>query len=180
MIAIVGNRIRAFRSAVVALAMLALAGCNVAAPLAIDSTGPGLSAQALVAMPADASPGSDPARLGAALQRAFSAHSVTVGKDGRYLADYAVSFRDAEGGLTTSTAAPDEKSIDWEARPRDGRLFDGCKAQRMRATLVLLDRQSGAMVYRGEGEATDCSFSDEAMDEVAMALVADALAKFAG
>lgn len=177
---IAGNRVRAFRRAVIAPAILALVGCNVATPLALDSTGPGLSAQALVAMPADTKPGSDSARLGAALQRAFSAHAVNVGKDGRYLADFAVSFRDAEGGLTTSTAAAGEKSIDWQARPRESRLFDGCKAQRMRATLVLFDRQSGAMIYRGEGEATDCSFSDEAMDEVAMALVADALAKFAG
>ncbi|UIP06877.1 hypothetical protein LY632_00305 [Erythrobacter sp. SDW2] len=149
-------------------------------PLAIDSTGAGLSAQALVTMPADAPAGSDSARLGAALQQAFNANSVSVGKGGRYLADFAVSFRDAEGGLTTSTAVADEKSIDWQARPRDGRVFDGCKAQRMRATLVLFDQQSGAMVYRGEGEATDCSFSDEAMDEVAMALVADALGKFGG
>jgi hypothetical protein len=172
--------LRAWQRGFCASALLTLAGCAVATPFALDSTGQGVPARAVVALPAEAAAGSDQARLAAALQRAFSANAVSTAKDGRYLADFAVSLRDAAGGLTTSTEAVDEQAIDWQAHPRNRRLLDGCTAQRMRATLVLFDRQSGEMVYRGQGEATDCGFSDEAMDEVASALVADALGRFGG
>ena len=157
--------------------LLALGGCAVASPFALQSSGSGVPTRAVVAMPIDAQEGSDRARLAAALQRAFADRSVTVASDGSLLADYAVSLTSAEAGLTTSIASTDESAIAWQASPRKSRLFDGCEPQRLRATLVLLDRASGDLVYRGEGEATDCSFSSSALDAVAEALVADALAR---
>ena len=178
--AIAGNRVRAAWRWAYAATFLALAGCAVATPLALESTGTGLPGGTTIAFSSDDKPGGDQARWGEALMRAFAARSLRVDATGRYLADYAVSFRDAEGGLTTSTTAADAKSIDWQARPRKPHVLDGCDARRMRATLVLLDRESGAQVYRGEGEATACDFADGALDDVAEALVADALGRFAG
>lgn len=158
---------------------LAFGGCAVASPFALQSTGSGVSSRAVVAMHVDAKAGSDRARLAAALQKAFADRSVAVASDGPLLADYAVSVTSAEAGLTTSITATDESAIEWQASPRKSRLFDVCEPQRLRATLVLLDRASGALIYRGEGEATDCSFSEAALDDVAKVLVADALARAA-
>jgi hypothetical protein len=175
--AIAGDRARAFARGIAGPLLLALGGCAVATPFALHSSGPGLPPQTVVAMPAAPRIGSEQFRFGAALEQAFAARAVKVSADGRYLADYALSLRDAEGGLTTAIDAKDRDAVVWKSAPRDGYPLDRCKAQRMRATLVLLDRQSGAMVYRGEGEATDCNFTDSAMTEVAKALVADALAR---
>lgn len=178
--AIAGNRVRAAWRGAGAAILLALAGCTVATPLALESTGTGLPGGTAIAFKSEDKSGSDQERLGGALQRAFAARSLQVDSAGRYLADYAVSFRDAQGGLTTSATAADAKAIDWQARPRNPHVFDNCDVRRMRATLVLLDRQSGAQVYRGEGEATACDFTDDVLDDVAKALVADALGRFAG
>lgn len=181
MLALAGEASRVFaRAACAPVLLLVLAGCAVASPFTLQSSGSGVPARTAIALPVDATPGSDQARLGAALQRAFAGHSVKLASDARYLADFAVSLSDAEAGLTTSVEATSEKAIDWQARPRNRHVFDGCDAQRMRVTLVLLDRQSGAQVYRGEGEAIACDFAEAAMDEVAEKLVADALGRFAG
>lgn len=153
-----------------------LAACAVATPFGISSTGNGLPEGVAMALNGSAEDGADRARLGEALAEAFTRHSVPLSDDARYLADYAISIRDAEGGLTASADATDEDAIDWDARPRKAQLFDGCDAQRLRATLVVLDRQTGSRVYRGEGAATACAFSDSDLGAFADRLVSDALA----
>lgn len=172
-----GARIHALRSGLVVSLALAAGACAVASPFAVQSTG-SLSAVSAVAMPAEASAGGERAQLHTSLLRAFADRSVSVSADGRYLAEYSVSVRDAEGGLTTATSpVRSEDEIDWKAQPRDAKLFDGCTAQRMRATLVLMDRQTGTMAYRGEGEATACQFSGDDIAEVARQLVRDAVGR---
>ena len=166
---------RSVRGGLVAILVLALGGCAVASPFVVESSG-SLATVRAVALPEEVPEGGQRAQLHRSLASAFANRSVTVSPDARYLADYSVSVRDAEGGLTTSnSAAASEKDIDWKAQPRKSRLLDGCDAQRMRATLVLMDRQSGKMAYRGEGAATACSFSDSEIAQVARQLVDDAL-----
>lgn len=163
-----------------AAALLALPGCAVDSPFAISSTSLGTPARLAITMTTASADEPERARLGHALRRAFGEGSASLANDGRYLADYSVSWRDAEGGLTASVDAADAAAIEWQVRPRRPRLIDGCDAQRMRATLVLLDRQTGTMAYRGEGDATGCRFTDQSIDEVADALVADALQQLGG
>ena len=170
-------RQRYMRGALAAAFALVLSACAVTSPFVVESSG-SLTAVSAVAMPEDASAGGHRAQLHSALVNAFADRSVAVSDDARYLADYSVSVRDAEGGLTTSTGpAASEKDIDWTARPRNSRLLDGCGAKRMRATLVLMDRETGKMAYRGEGEATACSFSDSDIAQVSRQLVGDALGR---
>lgn len=177
MIALAGDAARTARRAVLGGLFAALCGCSVATPFAVQSSGSGVPAPVAVALSGTPEANSDQARLAQALQRAFAERTIAVSADGALLADYAVSLSDAEGGQTTSLSATDEAAVQWQARPRQSRLFDRCNARRMRATLVLLDRATGELVYRGEGEAVDCDFPDSAFDGVAQALVADAFAR---
>ncbi|WP_284126432.1 hypothetical protein [Parerythrobacter aestuarii] len=165
----------AVRRIALALTPVMLAACAVATPFDINSSGKGIAGPTSIALSDAGADGGDRARLEQALGQAFARHSVALSSDARYLADYSISIGDAEGGLTTSTQAAGQEAIDWEARPRKSRLFDGCDAKRLRATLVLLDRQTGSRVYRGEGEATACGFSDAELSAFADRLVSDAL-----
>lgn len=179
MLALAGEARHAARRAVVCASLMALGGCSVAAPFTVESSGIGLPQRVAVALPPMPAEGSDQARLAQALQRAFADSSVPVSPDGALVADYAVSVSAAEGGQTASVSATDAASVQWQARPRSARPFDRCQAQRMRATLLLLDRVSGELVYRGEGQAVECTFPDAAFASAAKALVADALKRIA-
>jgi len=161
-------------------ALVFTAACAVSSPFTVNSTGTGVPAQASISLAGEETAGTHRASLHSALQRAFATEAVTLSDDGKYLADFSISIRNAEGGLTTSIEAKDEAEIDWETKPRDSRLLDGCDAKRMRATLVVLDRATGQRIYRGEGEATECDFSGDAMDGVARQLVRDALSRGRG
>lgn len=158
----------------------ATAACSVSNPLAVQSSGRGLPADVAIALPVVPPEGGEAGRFTTALGKALAERSVRVAADGRYLADVALSVRDASGGATTSIAATNVNAVVWQAEPRRKRLLDGCRPQRMRATLVLFDRQTGAMAYRGEGEETACSFAPEDIEAAAAALVDDALARMAG
>lgn len=168
------------RTAATAAALLTLSACAVDSPFAVSSTSNGTAARLAIAMAADERADPERSRLGDALRRAFADRSVRLADDGRYVAEYSLSWRDAEGGLTTSIDAVDAAAVAWQVRPRPRRMLDGCDAQRMRASLVLLDRQTGAMVYRGEGDSVGCRFDDQSVDQVAGALVSDALERLGG
>lgn len=110
---------------------------------------------------------------GAALSRSFQNQSVKIEKTAPFIADFALSVRDAESGLANPAEAGGE--IDWQSAPRESRLLDICKAKRMRGSLVIFDRTTGAIAYKGESEADGCKFSQPDFDTMAALLVADAV-----
>jgi hypothetical protein len=64
--------------------------------------------------------------------------------------------------------------VDWQSEPRDNRLLDICKAKRLRGSLVLFNRATGKIAYRGESEADGCKFGPTDFDAMATQLVSDA------
>lgn len=172
-----------FHRAIGGLALaFGLSACAVSTPLAITSTGQGLGSTSSVSLDSQEQPSSDRSRFGAALRSAFESRSIGFSADAPVLADFSVSQGDASAGVLAGkgedTEDPDQR--DWIATPRRSRSFDKCEAQRLRATLVLYDRASGAIIYRGSGEATECDFGQAEMAAMADGLVADALSKAPG
>lgn len=168
-----GNLARAFA---VAGAMLTLGACAVSSPIAVTSDGSGLASVKAVHLESAETEESARIAFEAALRRAFARESIALDKSAQYLADFAIALRSAETGLAQpQDIAPGSNEVDWTSDPRKKRLFDRCSAQRIRATLVILDRQVGTVAYRGEGEADACAFEMEDYDRLATALVQDAL-----
>ncbi len=111
--------------------------------------------------------------FGKALTEAFRENDVQVSGDGQLIADFALAERNAQSGVADPAASSSENVI-WTSQPRDRGLLDRCDARRVRATLVILDRASGEVTYRGVAEASDCAIDDEHITALARALVADA------
>ncbi|MGB3469536.1 MAG: hypothetical protein WBA51_01785 [Erythrobacter sp.] len=161
-----------------------LASCAVATPLAITSTGPGIARGSSVAMTMPEQSQSERGRFSNALGKAMMARNVEVSevepdKKAELLADFSVSITDASSGVLNGKGqyAEGEAEQDWITPPRRDRRFDKCEAKRLRATLVLFDANTGKMVYRGSGEATDCEFDDADLAALADRLVEDALTR---
>ena len=85
---------RALRGGLLAAITIALGGCGVASPFALQSTGP-VTAVDAVAMPAEVPESGHRAQLHRELADALTGRSITVSADARYLADYSVSVREA-------------------------------------------------------------------------------------
>ncbi|MGB3167482.1 MAG: hypothetical protein WBA68_11980 [Alteraurantiacibacter sp.] len=150
-----------------------LAGCAVNTPVAITSTTGAVGENGQV-MLAEAEDGGTPrAIFASALSEAFTRHGVPLGNKAPLLADFALSERDAETGLVDPESST-EDAIVWTSRNRNRRLFDGCTARRLRATLVLLRRDDGEIAYRGVAETDLCESGEADIRALADALVRDA------
>lgn len=174
------NAAARWRAVAVALAAgLPLAACAVATPLAITSTGAGMARGSAVALELPQDRMSERGRFSAALIKAMMERSVTLDDQAALLADFSMTTAPASGGVLKGTGAnvEGEPEKDWIAAPRPGRRFDKCEAKRLRATLILYDRSSRNIVYRGSGEATDCAFDDADLAALASGLVEDALTR---
>ncbi|MCB2083963.1 MAG: hypothetical protein KDD90_07930 [Sphingomonadaceae bacterium] len=166
------------RSFVLAGAVLSLGACAVTSPIDVTSAGPGVASIDAIRLQSAASEEAQRAAFEAALHRALANSSIRLDKDAPYLGDFAIALRDARTGLAEPQDTTGESGqVDWASDPRKRRLFDGCKAKRIRATLVILSRESGAIVYRGEGEADACGFTEKDYDRLAARLVEDALGR---
>ncbi len=132
-----------------------------------------------MAISSDDDTASERGRFAKALQDALAARSLTQADDAPLIADFSIARTAAAGGVAKGKgeAGKGKQAPDWIAAPRPDRRFDKCNAQRLRATLVLYDRASGAIVYRGSGVATECGFTDADLATLAQGLVDDALAR---
>ncbi len=156
-----------------------LASCAVTEPLTITSTGgeSGLARGVAVALNMPDDPSSQRGRFAEALGEAMAARSVQIADDAPLLADISIARGDASGGVINGPGNPATSEQDWIATPRRDRRFDKCEAERLRATLVLYDRASGAIAYRGSGTATQCGFADADIAAMAQGLVDDAMTR---
>lgn len=154
------------------------AACSVSAPLSLDSTGTirGTGESIYITVSEDdATP--NRAAFGGALVKAFLDRSVAVSENGNLVVDYGVSLSDAKSGVIGGEVQAGKPAAEqaWLATSRDSRNFDKCDAQRLRGTLVLIDRQTNTTLYRGSATQIECEFSDRDMEAMASALVEDAL-----
>ena len=159
-------------AAPVLLSMLVLSGCAVKQPLAIQSAGRAIPASSDISFidKVEASP--QQASMQASISKAMAKHSLTIGANAALLADVAATERPADIGF-----AKDKAEIDWTSQPRKQHWTDKCAAKRLRTTLVISERSSGNIVYRGTGEIIDCEFNASDYDNLAQRLVADATSK---
>lgn len=158
----------------------ALGACSVSEPLEVRSATNASDPQrsAITFAIAEEEAGTLRGRFALALIDAFAARGVAAQSEARLVADYSVSEGSAEIGIRRRSD-PDsvlEEGEGWIDPPRNSRRFDRCKARELRGTLVLVDRQTGALVYRGTGTATECEFDDAALRALADGLVAESLA----
>lgn len=157
----------------------ALPACGVHRPLALDSVAAPddlTRVQAVHLVVADKPDASH--RFGNALANAFARKKVSRSNDAPFLVDYGLAqsaasteIREKPRGETDGAPA---RSV---AIARKSSPFDKCAAQRMRATLSLIDRASGAIRYRGEATIVDCAFTEDDERAMANALVADAMSQ---
>ena len=159
------------------LAASLLSACAVSTPVSIASTSGQLPPQAAVQVAPVEEDNSLRATFATALKNALASQIASLGSASNstapVIAEFAIAMRDAKTGVA-DPAESDAAAIAWESRPRNHHIFDNCSAQRLRATLVLLNREDGQMLYRGVGEADACNYSNAQMAELARALVTDA------
>ncbi|WP_340589200.1 hypothetical protein [Erythrobacter alti] len=166
---------RKSRRIVVLASVLAplLAGCTVTEPPSIISTMGRLPEGHAVQMPEVEADGSLRASFGRALDAALATHSIETTSEAPLVAAFAIAVRDGQTGVA-DPAASNAESVIWESTPRPNGLFDNCDGERLRATLVLLDRSDGEIVYRGVGESTECEIGEDDIVDLANVLVVDA------
>jgi len=150
-----------------------LAGCSVTTPASVVSTTGQLPQGNPVQLAPYETDGTLRGEFGQQLENALIAQSIEVTGEAPVIAAFAIAMRDARSGVA-DPAASSADAIVWESRPRPGSMFDSCDAQRLRATLVLLERAGGEILYRGAGESTRCDHTETDLAELANALVADA------
>lgn len=160
---------------------LVLCSCAVSSPLVVrSSVGLAVAPDAQIAI-APPEEGSAPRsrQFAAALIAALQARGMDVSPEGQLIADYAVSVGPAAIGVQQTGGSQDAQSAqpEWIAAPRPRRRFDACDAQRLHGTLMLIDRLTGATLYRGQGAATECEFGEDKIRELAEKLVADFAAR---
>ena len=166
-------------SASVAMVMATLvSACSVSSPLEISSTGAGLERGASLKLSRSEDAQSLKGRFEAALAEALTQGAVPLSDQAQFVADISVAQAGASGGVVRGEGEADKSDADqdWISTPRERRTFDRCKAQRLRATLVIYDKVAGTVIYRGSGQATQCEFDQSDLTEFANALVQDATA----
>ncbi|UAB77658.1 hypothetical protein INR77_12810 [Erythrobacter sp. SCSIO 43205] len=89
-----------------------------------------------------------------ALANALSAQGVTLGGNAGYLADFTVAERPADLALQDVTG--DDANASAPASDFKPRFFHTCKAHRVSASLVIYNKQSGALHSKSEGEYIAC------------------------
>ncbi|BDI59887.1 hypothetical protein [Qipengyuania nanhaisediminis] len=168
------------RAACAAIAIMCaglLPACSVIEPFAINAKradNAPAPARVALALPGEDEPEQRRA-FAAALVAAFADADIAADPAARLVADYGIAQGPASAGIERAEPARTGETRDWIDPPRKGRRFDECKAQQLRASLMLVDRSTGEMVYRGTGSATQCDFDASHYATIARGLVADYL-----
>jgi|GEM_PF-1832599 len=150
-----------------------LGACSVVTPATITSTTGNLPQGQSVRLAPFSEDGSLRAAFGQRLAEAMAAQSIQLEDGAPVIAEFAIGARDASSGLADPDATAGN-TIAWESQPRDQARFDECEARRLRATLILLDRAEGNILYRGVGESDMCALGDQELVDLANILIADA------
>lgn len=169
-----------FGSIAVGLALAcALSACGVHRPLALDSVAaPRDDARSDAVRLAIADRPGASRRFGEALAEAFAQAGLGRSDDAALIADYGLSFAPASSAiLEKPRESADGAVLRTVASARKSSPLDKCSAQRMKATLSLIDHASGAVRYRGEATIIDCAFTEAEERTMAVALVSDARAQ---
>lgn len=150
--------------------------CTVPSDITLSSVAEPVAAQGAVAMAQEDSEDGTRATFAAALRKSLQVSSVAIADDAPLILEFSVSQRDAETGIA-DPLAPGTRDVTWQSDERKSKLFDGCGVTRLRAGLLLVERASGTIAYRGTGDMDTCAVTDGQVRQLAQALVADAQAK---
>lgn len=170
---------RVYRGSMVAIiGAMALSACSVTEPPVLRSTGQMAGNGAGITLADAGGRGGRHAVLRAALEREFALYGIRMEPGRTVQGDYALAIAPARNGLAEAggdgaPAAAD--GPDWRAEPRRRRFLENCEAQRVRATLLLLNATDGGVTYRGEAEQVVCDVTDATIDDLAVALARDAM-----
>lgn len=159
-------------------AIAGLSACAVATPPAIQNTAAAPTNISSVAFPEQEKPTTLRGQWAGALRQAFKGHAVKQQDDAAFIADYAVSVRPTETGLANvqTDVETSDRQTSWASHAR-GRGFiektlGECRALRVRGTLVIYEREGGAIAYRGISEAERCAVDRKVLGSMANQLVA--------
>lgn len=155
--------------------LLATSGCAVRTP-PVTSHSDGFSGQIRSVEFVEADNSNE---AGNALRNAVSSKftgrgiAATSASPASHVVDLAVARHDAEMSLRTGSR--DAKNFNNQVEPRSGHWLDGCKAERVRATLALYDGGSGKLAGRSSAETTVCAGDALDFDGLANSLVSGLL-----
>lgn len=156
-------------------ALLLVAGCAVATPVAISaSRGPAPGLARLAVMPVEAGQ-AEKADFAARLVEALGKRGVAAADDAPVLADLALASAPADVDLLLQTSAEAGASPGPLGTARASRWYDRCAARRTRASLALYDRASGALIAKSDAETVTCAADPAPLAALADAVVADAI-----
>ena len=153
-----------------------LPSCGVPPDITLSSSAAPVASITRISMPPEQDEGAVRAQFGSAVRSALQDRSVSLVEEAPLILEYSISARDAETGIA-DPLQPGAEDVTWQSDERKSRLFDGCDVTRLRAGLLLVERASGAVAYRGTGDMDTCAVSDTKVRQLAEALVADAIAK---
>ena len=163
------------RFALGALALGALGGCAINDELTVVREGPGVAPGAAIALQGTADGQADAGGFGAAVAAALAAGGHALRDDGEVVGITAFTRGAATTGIADPAAGGGAAAgeIAWISAPRRRGMFDSCAGDRLRATLALFARDSGALLYRATGEVDGCGFAAEDVEALAARLVAE-------
>ncbi len=151
-----------------------LAGCSAySEPFIQDSVGNAAGLREVVILAGEEDAG---LRIGfrKQLQSAFRTRGVPSNDTADVVGDFAISTMHKDMSLA-ATRSGGENGVVVQSAKRDGKLLDGCKEVRYRATLALFSRKSGERIHRAESESSACKDDPAPLERLADALVRDAL-----
>lgn len=160
----------------VLFAALTIPACTVPSDITLSSTAEPVAGQGAVAMAREDSEDGMRATFAAALRKSLQDNTVGIADSAPLILEYSISQRDAETGIA-DPLQPGATDVTWQSDERKSKLFDGCDVTRLRAGLLLVDRASGTVAYRGTGDMDTCAVTDGQVRQLAEALIADAQSK---
>lgn len=150
-----------------------LSSCTVPSDITLTSTGRAAAPIGSVTITEADEDGATRGSFAAALRRALEDRAIGSAEGAPVILEYSISRRDAETGIA-DTPPSGVQDVTWQSRQRKSRLFDGCDVKRLRGGLLLVERSSGAILYRGSGDLDTCEVSESQLGQLAEALVDDA------
>ncbi len=169
---------RRFRVTLATAVLMAgsLGGCAVKQDLRLAIEGARPSAPSAVAIATAPADNPQAARFAASLTEAFARNGHSIASDAPVIAVFGFSQRASAIGTADGSApeAAGKAAPTWLSAPAGKRALARCKGERLRASLALYARSSGAVIYRASGEIDGCTFAESDLDKLAAALVSGA------
>ena len=152
---------------------IGLTGCAISSDLVVNSTGRSAAALTEIQLQTAEEDGSMRRTFAEALEAELLKQNVTFQENAPVIAEYSIAVRQADTAIADGSTASGEE-IAWLSKGRKRRNLDRCDALRVRGALMLVDRASGAVIYKGSADVDTCAASDALVGSLATALVRDA------